>query len=349
MRFTPVFVPLCVALTALGGCAFIIPPEENAPRHNTVLGAPRRPQLNLNLAPQSALPARADVVAANNAAPAIPSVDPAVAAQAQREIAAVDAASQAVVASALPAPGADGLGERRVPVENAQFQVAGNYPALDSVPPRPQLTGPDSAAARLSATNADLERDRASANANADALARDAAAEPSLLNQVPPASALPPALVPSPSEIRRPPNDNGASAAPAAAPSPVTVRTALPASAAFAPPPPNGNLARVEVAPPPAVRAVNAPAPVVAGARAPIILRPPVETVAAVPPPVTLSIPAPAQRTGPNVKPGDFDPLATADNAPVASRTPLPDINAVVSPSYANNRYLAPSRYYERR
>jgi hypothetical protein len=53
------------------------------------------------------------------------------------------------------------------------------------------------------------------------------------------------------------------------------------------------------------------------------------------------------------VRPGDFDPLATSDNAPIANTgtaARLPSLTPVINSSYAtNSRMLAPSRYYERR
>jgi hypothetical protein len=263
MRFSRVILSLCVIAT-VNGCALFIPPEQNAPRNNTVLGGPRRPQLNINHAPQSALPQAADaatLASAGAPAPALPPVDPAVKAKAEEALAA-NTTPPAPTAAATPvavAAASNPLGERRVPVENAQFQVAGNYPALDSVPPRPQLTGPDSAASRLSATQEELERSRADATKQAETLGRDAAAEPSLLNELPktnnPAPALAPQPVPSSNEIRRAPTGNGASAEPVMNAAPVAASSepaprimlpvvannappALPSGPTFAPPPP---------------------------------------------------------------------------------------------------------------
>lgn len=90
MRFSRVILSLCVIAT-VNGCALFIPPEQNAPRNNTVLGGPRRPQLNINHAPQSALPQAADaatLASAGAPAPALPPVDPAVKAKAEEALAA---------------------------------------------------------------------------------------------------------------------------------------------------------------------------------------------------------------------------------------------------------------------
>ena len=359
MRFSRVILSFC-AVATLNGCAFLIPPEQSAPRNNTVLGEPRRPQLNLNRAPQSSLTPRTDsATVANNAAPVLPAVDPAIQAKAEQEL----ATSNNTAAPIAPATAADALGARRIPTENQQFQVAGNYPSFDGVPARPALVGPDSAQSRLSATQADLERARADAATRAETLGRDAAAEPSLLNVQPSpdtsVAPLAPTTVPANGEVRRVPNGNGASAAPVPAMAPVANNTpaSLPATPNFAPPAPLGKLASVNVDAAPAVRAVGqqvAYAPAAARYSAPggIVLRPPVPYEA--PAPTAVSAPSAPQivaaRSGPALRPGDFDPLATSDNAPISTATSLPSLNAVINPSYATNgRTLAPSRYVERR
>ncbi|MBX9726398.1 MAG: hypothetical protein K2X09_03955, partial [Rickettsiales bacterium] len=219
MRFSRVILSLCTIVT-VNGCAFIIPPEQSVPRNNTVVGEPRRPQLNLNRAPQSTLTPRAgDAVIADNASSQLPPVDPAVQAKAQQELAA--SSNMPAPSATAAATGGDALGARRIPAENQQFQVAGNYPSFDGVPARPPLVGPDSAQSRLSATQSDLERARGDAATRAEALSRDAAAEPSLLNEQPKSSntvpPLAPAIVPDNSSIRRTPGGNGASAVPASA------------------------------------------------------------------------------------------------------------------------------------
>ncbi len=340
----------------LNGCAYIIPPENNAPRHNTVIGPTRAPQLNKGASrPQSALDPRSNfgggaglssgVAAIPGDAPRFPPVDAATKARAERELA-LGASPVVPVASAPLAPpvaptyvadSASGPGfpvggsvvnaaapsslPRQVPIENQPFQVAGNYPVLNAVPPRPPITGPDSARERLSATQADLEREREEAARRQAILARDAAAEPSFAPapapspvSQPPSASPQPALPPR-SDLRRPlgnPGDVVASyraptAAPAiSSPAPrITLPTSAQQSPGFSPPHPlSGQLASV-AAPryptyPAAVNASPAPVPLptvghlvgAAPALAPIVLVPPASLA-------------------PNVRPGDFNPLAT--------------------------------------
>lgn len=358
MRFSRVILSLCTIVT-VNGCAFIIPPEQSVPRNNTVVGEPRRPQLNLNRAPQSTVTPRAgDAVSADNASSQLPPVDPAVQAKAQQELAATSNAP--ALAASAGATGGDALGARRIPSENQQFQVAGNYPSFDGVPPRPALAGPDSAQSRLSATQADLERARGDAATRAETLSRDAAAEPSLLNEQPkPTNTVPPlapANVPGNGNVRRAPDGNGASAVPASAIAPVAAT--LPSTPNFAPPAPVGKLASVDVDAAPPVRAVGQPVAYSPARSIPpggIVLRPPVPYEATAPTAVLAPSTAPlaTARTGPTLRPGDFDPLGTSDNAPIASANTssrLPSLTPVINPSYATNgRSLAPSRYVERR
>lgn len=386
MRSLPLFIPLC-ALITLNGCAYFIPPDPNVPRHNTVLGGPRRPQLNLISAPLSALTAQPNAptvaaapvepvaVTAQNNAPALPPVDAAVKAQAEREL-------QANAVRALPP-------------ENQQFQVAGNYPALDAVPPRPALTGTDSAQSRLSTTQSDLERERVEAQQRKDALARDAAAEPSLLSPVAPAAApsspgtapsaaptnLPPATLPT--DPRRTPGSGGASLLPltpetpvaSASPAPrITLTepqpypgTALPAVPTFAPPAPLtvASLAAPERQPvravpsqQPAPDAVPMPIPVPVTApvaststQAPrITLRPPVDYEAT---PVNSQLspaPSPVPFGGITVQPGDFNPLTGGQHSSLAVPTQGSTIERSVTSGgtlaeYASSEAIAPSRY----
>lgn len=373
MRSSSLFVSLCAIIT-LSGCAYIIPPDPSTPRHNTVLGGPRRPQLNLISGPLSALPTQPSAptvaaapvepvaVTAQNyapaAAPALPPVDPAVRAQAEREL----------QASSV----------RALPPENQQFQVAGNYPALDSVPPRPALSGADSAQSRLSTTQSDLERERVEADLRKATLARDAAAEPSMLApassvalpvpvalptpQAQPAvpaavpggapTSLPPATIPA--DPRRAPTPGGANLAPiapeprmaAATPAPrITFpepqpqsNAALPATPAFAPPAPltvasldapARQPARTTPAQQPAPATVPMPVPVPVAAPVPsastqaprITLRPPVDYEAT---PVNLQLspaPSPVPFGGITVQPGDFNPLTGGQHSSLVAPT----------------------------
>lgn len=383
MRSSSLVVSLC-ALITLGGCAYFIPPDPNAPRHNTVLGGPRRPQLNLIGEPLSAVPSPTNaptvssapvepvVVSAQNYAPAptLPPVDAAVKAQAEREL----------QASAV----------RALPQENQQFQVAGNYPALDSVPPRPALTGVDSAQSRLSATQADLERERAEAEQRKETLARDAAAEPSLLSPTAPAAlpvpaaqptpqaqpvapaTLPPATLPA--DTRRTPASGGANLAPltaeprlaAAGPAPrITFpepqpqpSAALPATPVFAPPAPLtvANLAPTRAIPAQQPTPAAVPAPVAAPvASAPtltprIALRPPVDYEAnSVTAPLAPS-PSPAPFDGISVQPGDFNPLTGGQHSSLVTPSQGSPTRYNVSHNgslaeYASSEAIASSRY----
>ncbi|MDX2095026.1 MAG: hypothetical protein SFW64_03710 [Alphaproteobacteria bacterium] len=237
MRFFQTITPVIAALS-LSGCAYLIPPEANGPRNNTVpAGAPHRPQFNPGGGAQNAVPPRDKTPVADVAAVA-PVAEPV-------------AVAAAPLLPVTTAPNGDAA--RRVPVENAAFQLAGNYPPLDAVPPRPVLTGPDSAQSRLRDTQDDLERERAVAQESKDALTRDAAAEPSIPLPVEGAAspALPAAPIPPRDENRRIPRENGA--------------------ALTLPPPPSGAFAVTETSPPPLLPPV---------ARQPIRLRPPVAEVA---------------------------------------------------------------------
>lgn len=337
MRFSKLMLSIC-ALITMNGCAYVIPPEQNAPRHNTVLGAQRRPQLNFNTGPQSSIPRAPDAANFSAAAP----VDPVIVASQQAPQTSGDATpepqfQQITAAPVAPVARADSL--RAIPAENQQFQVAGTFPAIDSVPPRPSLTGSDSSQSRLNATQADLERARAQAQQSSETLARDAAAEPSLLAPMPAQQNLAP-VTPAPTlpaNDRRTPIGNGAAApqviipAPVASalpaprivlPSvPVVTQFSVPTGPSFAPPTPL-NVASLNVPQsqpvrtvpaeqPQAVSAVQTSAPVVTniGQRQPIVLRAPVPYEAA---PASVAVtPAPA-RGGITVRPGDFDPLAGA-------------------------------------
>jgi hypothetical protein len=375
MRTSHILCTLSVLL-GLSGCAYVIPPDPNVPRNNTVMGAPHRPHMNLSstrpeaaLSPSanaqvvaSAAPVAPVVVAAT--APAVPSVDETVKAAAEKQLA------------ASPASVNDG---RHVPIENTQFQVAASgYPSFDSIPPRPVTVGDDSAKAHLDATKTDLENARAQAAVSKDALARDAAAEPSMLSDMPKTDGavvsvpnVPPAVVtvPASGAVRRvAPSENGASANPL--PIPVAsiepprivlnasnaVPPALPTTPNFAPPAPI-KLASVDVPPSPPVRAVNAPVvtlPRLSAQRQPITLRPPVDYSAATVDTSPVRVPATtiiATRRGVKVKAGDFDPLATADNAPMVAASPvLPSLAPVIASDYASgDGYIATSRYANHR
>lgn len=358
MRFSPSFLVVPI-LALLSGCAYVIPPEQNAPRNNEVRGDVRRPQLN-SVRPQSALPPELmtapPMQSAAASVPVMPAVDPQVQAAANAQLAAAP-----VVKTTPTAP-------RRVPVENQAFQVASmGYDPITNVPPRPAMSGPESVHDQMKATQSDLEKSRDNASTARDTLARDAAAEPSMLSDLPavkPAAGAKQAplkpLSPMP-EMPAAPSVTVKPAAPANAPvSPssqvapaqgaaqlvrVDPPAALPASPEFAPPEPLGAI--------PPVRATNvamAPKPMgdfdpLAAANRPLPAPRNVIGQAAKsdePTITTASLAAPA----PAPIRGDFDPLAAANNAPVA----VPATGRATTASRpAQGGFLAPSRYYTRR
>ncbi len=211
------------------------------------------------------------------------------------------------------------------------------FPPIDSVPPRPVLSGDNSAQSRLTTSKTNLENERASALEKKDALTRDVAAEPSMLSDLPKTDGV------------VPPNDpvGVTPAAPVApsvnpAPAPLTPAVVVPRSGALAPsssltmPPPSlPTAAAVQAAPaaPPLVVANVNPPP----AMRPIILKRPAP---ALPP-----LKAPASADG-SANAGDFDPLAVADTAPVATSM---GVITLQRPSMTDARYIAQSRYADRR
>ena len=297
MKFSSVFVSFC-SLAVLAGCAYVIPPENNAPRNNTVMGGTHRPVLN------------------NGFASAAPSGD----------------ASQQASATGAPV-----IGDRRMPAENTPYQVSTNasYPSLTNVPPRPQMTGPDSAKARLNAVRSDLERDRNAAQVSRDALARDVAAEPSMLSPMPAMNA--PAVSPLPPivPLLGPQSRPGAYAAPTG---PSSYRTAMDReSINFAPPAPLSAVAtRASVS----SRIVPAENPV--DSASDIAMRD-------LPSPSMATISSAGNAVRPNVRKGDFDPLAVADNAPIGLAPMTITTNASGQRSYTSDGYFAASRYSGRR
>jgi hypothetical protein len=336
MKFSSTFISFC-GILALGGCAYIIPPEENAPRNNIVVGEPHRPQLNNNggaPAPQSSNAPHAPTQrVAHNDMPALPPVDAATQAEAQQEMA------QAAPVTPVTANVSPSLGARHVPSENAPFQVAGDYPSLMNVPERPVMTGPDSTKERLGAIQTDLQQERSDAQISKDTLARDAAAEPSMLAPMPGAPApsitaapLPAPVAPKPIHLVPP----GASAAAPAETQPQAMLT-------FKPLPGNANPTpgTLNFPPPTPLNTASMPAYNTASA-APVMMRP------AENPADAASAPAPmvfASNTArPNVIKGDFDPLAAADSAPLGA--PVSTMTSASAPNvYASDGYMAASRY----
>ncbi len=343
----------------LSACAYIIPPSPNEPRNNTVQGEIRKPINNPTssgkrsaLTPDE-LPNAAPVAPVKQAA--LPPVDNA-----------TQQRAEAIIQNS----------DRRMPVENAQFQVSSNgYPPIHSVPPMPVTTGPDSAQSQLNATKAELEADRSNAVAATETLAKDAAAEPSMLSELPkidgvvpvndpinvapvtsetkqaaPAKAAPQSSISAPTAEVKP---LASVATPIEAPAQTVVASSLPNIPAFAPPAPLKAAvvkpAVVTAAKPEPVGAVVKPAsaPTVTASAAPNSFK--VDLTPSEPATITaqpLAAPSPALAANaavPHVRAGDFDPLAVADNAPVV--TTKTSSRVILSSSYASNRYIAPSRY----
>jgi len=367
MKYPNVPFIACVLL-GLSSCAYIIPPEQNAPRHNTVLGEPRKPELNGRPVAPSGTPTSAIaapvVPVARNDMPALPPVDPSVAAQAAKEITSQQPTAVATTQSAAAVSYGAANG-RRVPLENAAFQMAGgSYPNLNSVPPRPVMEGPGSVKERLSETQSDLVKSRADAENAKQALDRDAAAEPSMLAPLPGNDAPVPAIVPQPAtaapvtptsqvvvpnreSVRRAPMDNmkplaAVTPAPvmaAANPQPVVAdapSATMPNTPNFAPPAPMRGTMHMTtpVAALPTLRPITLTEP---SASSPVIVA------------QELSAPvAMASAKGPIVRQGDFDPLAVADNAPIAKASPV-IVTYGAAPARSGTGYMASSRYAERR
>lgn len=305
MRFSSVFCS--VAVLALAGCAFFIPDNPSAPRYSTLQGERHVPALNQGLA-QGGAPAQAATsqpapvaeVAANDlppaaAAPADNPAFPPVSAETRTR------ANEVIAA-------------RQVPVENGAVQLAGNAPAFTDVPPRPPMSGDASAETQLNQVRAQLERDRAAAEAAHGQLATDAAAEPSLLKDAAPSTMPPAAPVVPLAPLGNPP--------PAAVPlspppAPTSNNFIAPVPLMPPPPPPTGGAITFNQGNPAnAAPAIDVtPAPQVAGLE-PIVLRPPVgfTPAAAAPRPVAVAPPEYAP-SGASPVGGGFNPNASGDSA----------------------------------
>lgn len=350
MRLTAVFrfaVPAMASLW-LASCAFLIPEDESTPRYNTVVGEPRRPQLNSHVGAPAAMAAPVPVV--QQSASPLPPVDPAVQREAQQRMQLAQATPQESEGFfdglAFWRSGAEpDASMRTVPEENRA------YPELHAVPPRPALAGPDAAATRLNATRSELENSRGAVNAAGQQLHRDAASEPSLLNE--PRPTVPVVPAPEPISSAPVPPPGMAAASPVAVPFPDAVAPATPLAGTIAmlpPPPPVFAVQPAPAAPAPIAMAAAPAAPAVtyfppqapaASAPAgmePIVLRPPVAAA----PPAFVPTPAPMAAAPQPMAPaisGGFDPMA--DAAPRASYASVGR-----APSTG---YLPASRYTGRR
>lgn len=300
MRLSRYFSTMLIPLLALAGCAYVIPPDKNAPRYNTVLGPRYVPSLNVSsLSPQAVTQA-----ASSRADAQTLSLPP------------VDAATR-MKASALQG--------RQIPPENLPFQVgAAGYPPIDSVPPRPALAGPQSARTRLTETKDALTQDRAIAAERAETLARDAAAEPSMLPLAQPLAATPPA-----------------SPEPAPLVAPATV-VPLPESAPAMPEKPSATLAPAPVAnataTAPAAEAFSAPEPLTQVA-APAVEKPQEAATS------KAAVSTVTQEVVDQKSSGAFDPLSVADEAKIAPVISSSTGKTLPSTSYVTERYIPTSRY----
>ena len=364
VRFVVAPVVVCATLTQ---CAWFIPQEKSSPRYNEVIGQPRRPELNPAAGqtppPSPSSDAKTQTVAmASLPAPVV--VAPAASVAAAPPVAAfppvspeTQARADTVMARDVPPPvTASPELSRRVPVENAgiggNVVVAQNsYPALNSVPTSPAVSDAESAA-RLARVRAQLEQERAAANAERTQLKNDAAAQPSMLPSggtnatVAPPEPVVVAPIPAPSLT-----------APAIQPLPVQPSVTYPRSSSFLPPAPLASTADASRYVPQVNPAISAPVPNVgvsnngafaipvspqamsAPMQEPIVLRPPQAVAMAAPNPVTASNVTnyAAQTMAPAVS-GGFNPLE-GSSAPATA----------YAPSYSTNGYLPPSRYAQRR
>jgi hypothetical protein len=337
-------------LSALSACTYIIPADPSAPRYNNVLGERRTPERNrphvnavrgsslapvAQEAPLAAMPSSAPVpeVVANDLPPATMPVAPVALAPAMPELPPVDATTRATAEKIDPSI-------RQIPSENTPYNVAENR--FHTVPNYTMPVGSDAPAARMNNVRRDLESARGQADAARDALARDAAAEPSLLplpEQRAPVGNAPVTSVPTPQTY--------------VTPTPYTPAPVTP-PVAYAPP-----------APPPSYIALPPPPPPLM-AKAPEVK------------PATASVPV--TQVAMLASPRSFDPMAIASPAPITLRAPgaLPITTVVEQPApvtlpvqhqrsmsgfnpmavptaptahsgYAGEGFMAPSRYVTRR
>lgn len=323
MRFSPIFCAMAVA--SLSGCAYFIPENPSAPRYSTVLGERHAPQLNAQMG-KAATSGSLDSSAAPVSTIASADVPPPPAAGAENAVPSpfppVDAATRAQAQAQLASAPVPESSQRRVPVENNTPQLAANAPDITSVPPRPPLTGEDSTEQQLNKVRAQLERDRAAADAARGKLSTDAAAEPSMLQgnglaPLPPAVnsaplGAPPAPTPMPLPTPAASRPDAAISPPVAAAS----NDGFIAPAPLMPPPPAptaGMYPPPAAAPPTPMAVASAPLPA-STALAPIMLRPPVQSAPSAQPSAAPRFEAPVEAAPSNLPPavrGGFDPMAS--------------------------------------
>jgi len=270
--------------------------------------------------------------------------------------------------------------ERRMPVENASLtataqsattapvasndlapiQMAANeYPRLDSTPERPDIAATDNTRQRLGAARADMEAERAVSEERREQVARDAAAEPSLLSTrpdlqpkpanpepLPPPPALPAGVtIPAPAPVAPAPTSsnpvpaapvakaeparevqiatNGGSAFERLTNRPLTAPAATPQAQAVPPAPPEPQQA--------APAKATAPNMQISVADAPAETKPPVaaKPIVAAPVPATAPVPTPVAKT--SVAPPDASIPLTAAKEPIRL-TPPPSAPVDIAP-----------------
>ena len=198
-------LPSLALAFVLCSCSLLIPENPSAPRYNSVLGGPRRPELNPTAS-------GGDSQSMNHHA--APAADPS---QQAYEPTSFAAPADQITSNEVPPPAAMVTSQspysgRQMPAEN---QYAGNYPALQSVPP--SNTDPKEVG-RLNAIRSQLESDRDAAAADKAKLNNDAISEPSLIGTQPPSPVSQPqsmltpsgsvALPPPPPPLASSPNYN---------------------------------------------------------------------------------------------------------------------------------------------
>ncbi|MEJ0010544.1 MAG: hypothetical protein WDN72_08670 [Alphaproteobacteria bacterium] len=402
---------LLLSLVFLAGCSLLIPEDQSAPRYNTVVGHRHTPPLNPGGsgevpyqapqqagAPSSMVPPEVSMAPTPGASAAPTGDAPQAAAYPPADQQSQAAAQQPMnqpppspqpqrsvwqhlafwnddTVPPTPPPAASvSVAARQVPVENVPAetgQLAGNYPSLQDVPPRPPMTD----STRMGAIGQQMQQDQLNATANAAKLDADAAREP-MLSPLPASRGAAP--VPAPVSVTPLPPPPGAMAAPANAPPPMALQqpmnTAPQATSypMFPPPPPPmaSNAAPTAYAPPAPIAYVPpapipVPAPQVAYAPAPApqvvyVQAPPVQVVSAPPAPALEPIvlhppgsaaplpppsgagyqPAPlaVSSSQPAAMPGGFDPMAGT-----------PASGAAAGQQVAGAAYLPDSRYVNRR
>lgn len=298
MRFPPAvygLIPVLCLLLLAPGCALLIPDNPSEPRYNKVVGERHMPEMNPRgtVGPQSSVAPvpvamaapSPEITAAPLATPAAatpPSATPAMA------LPPVSAQTRQIAQQRIDAA-------RSIPEENIQL-ASGDYPLLNDVPRTAPATGDAAAAAQLEKVRVQLEGERANASATTREVKAEAAAEPSMLSDLPPTSTKAPAPKAIPSK-------------PIAPPAPALQPATLPSSQLQRAPVPEAS--RITQLPPP-------PAPLDA-AHAPIAMDAMPMGEARVPVASAAPAPAPAAMASDGLPPiqlkAPLPPMASADTS----------------------------------